>query len=229
MFFFTYIPQAAILAFTNGPLAPFSAILLVLTESSTITTFLARRFLLREALTDTFDGTLIEKGCERVVSNGRQINSVGGGAGGEGNSMERLGKVATRPFEEFNLQKALLRSLLFLPLNLIPVIGTPAYVIIQGDRVGPVSHARYFQLKGWDYRKREEWVSKLRAAYLRYVFLFILWSGLKLKLIGGANMLDSFGVTSFMLEMVPFVSLVFTFTNTVGAALWAADLERVVQ
>ena len=39
----------------------------------------------------------------------------------------------------------------------------------------------------------------------------------------------SFGVTSFVLEMVPFVSLVFTFTNTVGAALWAADLERVVQ
>lgn len=39
----------------------------------------------------------------------------------------------------------------------------------------------------------------------------------------------SFGVVSFMLEMVPFVSLGFAFTNTVGAALWAADLERVVQ
>ena len=29
-----------------------------------------------------------------------------------------------------------------------------------------------------------------------------------------------------MLEMVPFANLVFTFTNTVGAALWAADLEK---
>ena len=26
--------------------------------------------------------------------------------------------------------------------------------------------------------------------------------------------------------MVPLVSMVFAFTNTVGAALWAADLER---
>jgi hypothetical protein len=26
--------------------------------------------------------------------------------------------------------------------------------------------------------------------------------------------------------MVPFVSLVFAFTNAVGAALWAADLEK---
>lgn len=26
--------------------------------------------------------------------------------------------------------------------------------------------------------------------------------------------------------MVPFASLAFSFTNTVGAALWAADIER---
>ena len=26
--------------------------------------------------------------------------------------------------------------------------------------------------------------------------------------------------------MVPFASLIFTFTNTVGAALWAADMEK---
>lgn len=39
----------------------------------------------------------------------------------------------------------------------------------------------------------------------------------------------SFGVAAFMLEMVPFVSLAFAFSNTVGAALWAADLERAVQ
>jgi hypothetical protein len=32
-------------------------------------------------------------------------------------------------------------------------------------------------------------------------------------------------VASFVLEMVPLVSLVFTYTNTAGAALWAADIE----
>lgn len=40
---------------------------------------------------------------------------------------------------------------------------------------------------------------------------------------------DSFGVVAFLLEMIPFVSLSFAFTNTVGAALWAVDLERVIQ
>ena len=29
-----------------------------------------------------------------------------------------------------------------------------------------------------------------------------------------------------LLEMVPFASLIFAFTNTVGAALWAADIEK---
>ena len=35
-----------------------------------------------------------------------------------------------------------------------------------------------------------------------------------------------FGIASFLLEMIPFASLIFAFTNTVGAALWAADLEK---
>jgi hypothetical protein len=29
--------------------------------------------------------------------------------------------------------------------------------------------------------------------------------------------------------MVPFASMVFSFTNTVGAALWAADLEKATK
>jgi hypothetical protein len=29
-----------------------------------------------------------------------------------------------------------------------------------------------------------------------------------------------------LLELVPVASIFFSFTNTVGAALWAADLER---
>jgi hypothetical protein len=36
----------------------------------------------------------------------------------------------------------------------------------------------------------------------------------------------SFGIVATLLEMIPFIGLVFAFTNTVGAALWAADLEK---
>jgi hypothetical protein len=37
------------------------------------------------------------------------------------------------------------------------------------------------------------------------------------------------GIASFVLEMVPFASILFSFTNTVGAALWAADLEKATK
>lgn len=37
---------------------------------------------------------------------------------------------------------------------------------------------------------------------------------------------NSFGVASVLLELVPVASILFAFTNTVGAALWAADMEK---
>jgi hypothetical protein len=33
-------------------------------------------------------------------------------------------------------------------------------------------------------------------------------------------------MASVLLEMVPFASILFEFSNAVGAALWAADLEK---
>jgi len=56
MFFFTYLPQAAILALFNGPLAAISAALLVLSESSTVFNVMARALLVEDSLIDTFDG-----------------------------------------------------------------------------------------------------------------------------------------------------------------------------
>lgn len=37
---------------------------------------------------------------------------------------------------------------------------------------------------------------------------------------------SSFGVATVLLELVPIASILFAFTNTVGAALWAADMEK---
>jgi uncharacterized protein involved in cysteine biosynthesis len=207
MFLFTYVPQAALLAFTSGPLAPISAALLVLSESSTITNFLARSFLLRDALVDTFDGTLVARGEGALVKRGREVKSAAASADGEGNPvMDRLGKLLKRPFADgFNPKQALLRSLLYLPLNFIPVVGTVAYLLVQGRKAGPALHERYFQLKGWDEKKCSEWVDHNREAY------------------------TAFGAVAAALEMVPFLSLVFAFSNSVAGALWAADVEGVVK
>lgn len=60
---------------------------------------------------------------------------------------------------------------------------------------------RYFELKGFSAQEREEWLRSHEGDYI------------------------SFGIASSVLEMVPFASFVFTCTNTVGAALWASNVE----
>lgn len=77
MFFFTYLPQVAALAFVEGPAAPVAAVPLVLSESSTLINAVARSFLIEEALVDTFDGTLVAKGREELVKGGREVKRGG--------------------------------------------------------------------------------------------------------------------------------------------------------
>jgi hypothetical protein len=160
MFCFAYVPQMAIMAFTSGPLAAVSAALLVLSESSAITNLLSRSFLIEDALLDTFDGTLIARNQEPLLAQGRQIKPQSGGR----TAAARLGKMLSRPFARLKPQ-SLLRSLIWLPLNLIPVVGTILYIFVQGKKTGPMLHARYFQLKGWNSVQQEEWVAKHRGAY----------------------------------------------------------------
>ena len=87
-------------------------------------------------------------------------------------------------------------------LNAIPAVGTAMYILLQGRSAGPAAHARYFQLKRWTASKRNEFVEENRGPY------------------------TSFGVVANLLELVPIAGIFFTFTNTVGASLWAVDLEN---
>ncbi|KAL9099070.1 MAG: hypothetical protein Q9187_009553, partial [Circinaria calcarea] len=104
MFVFTYLPQAAVMTFTQGPLAAISAALLVLSESSTLFTMLSKTFLIEDALVDTFDGVLVSKDATNLVSSGRHIQ-----AGGD--PMAKLGKLIKKPFAKF-APKAIIRYLM---------------------------------------------------------------------------------------------------------------------
>ena len=73
MFFFTYLPQLAVLVVVNGPLAVFTTVLVVLNESSAIVSMISRKLVLQEALLDTFDGVLVAKDATNLVSEGRQL------------------------------------------------------------------------------------------------------------------------------------------------------------
>ena len=162
LFVTLYLPQAAVLAFTQGPLAAVSAALLVLSESSTLTTVLGKTFFISDALVDTFDATLLARGgTDKLVAEGRQVRPGSDPA-------SKLGKIIKKPFERF-APKAIIRYLMYLPLNFIPVVGSVIFVIMQGRRTGPVAHERYFQLKGWKGEQKKHHVETYKAAYTRYV------------------------------------------------------------
>lgn len=137
MFAFTYLPQLAILIFTSGPIAALTTILLVLSESSTLTMVLSKALLIEDSLIDTFDATLVARGHTALVEKERQVKSSG-----VGDAVQRLGKLAGKPFAKFT-PKAIIRYLMYLPLNFIPVVGTVMFVVLQGRRYGPHAHSRY--------------------------------------------------------------------------------------
>lgn len=159
MFLFTYIPQLAVLVFTSGPIAALTTILLVLSESSTLTMVLSKAFLIEDAIIDTFDGTLVEKGEAALVAKERTVKSRGAG-----DAIARLGKLMGKPFAKFT-PSAMIRYFMYLPLNFIPVVGTVMFVALQGRRYGPSAHSRYFQLKGMSKGQREQYVDERIGAY----------------------------------------------------------------
>ena len=91
MFAVAYVPQAAVMAFTSGPVAALTAALLTLSESSTLINLLSRTFLVEDALIDTFDGTLVSRECTTLVSDGRNLK-------GGSDPIARLGKLVKKPF-----------------------------------------------------------------------------------------------------------------------------------
>jgi hypothetical protein len=71
-----------------------------------------------------------------VLAEGRQLKS-----GNFNDPIAKLGKLITSPFEKFT-PKALIRYVMYLPLNFIPIVGTVAFVLIQGRTRGESVHTR---------------------------------------------------------------------------------------
>jgi len=188
--FFTYVPQAAFLSLFTGPLGPILALFLLGAESIFLLSFLAKPLFLEPALQQVFDQTLVENGQRQLVQQGKTKFSVTS----EGRN------ALLRPLQALS-RDGIVRYLLTLPLNAIPVLGTVSFLAINGHRAGPSWHARYFQLKGFDATTRKGFIERHRPEY------------------------TAFGIAALTFNFIPIVGLVFTFTNTVGAALWAANLE----
>jgi hypothetical protein len=120
--FLTYLPQVAILALITGPLAPILAFIAVLAESVLFLTLFARQLFLGPALTEVFDATLRAHGQGELVKQGRKR------LGGDGKD---VGKAIVRPLQGFTFD-GIMRYLITLPLNFIPVVGTVFFLLYNG-------------------------------------------------------------------------------------------------
>ncbi|KAG8747735.1 hypothetical protein FRC10_011864 [Ceratobasidium sp. 414] len=187
------VASAAFMCIFNGPLGFITAIPLILGEAVVLTTLIAKTFYLGPALEDLFDETLLLQGQTALVSNGREVKTRSG--------KKALGRLFMKPLGRFS-KEGLVRYVLSILLNFIPVVGTVLFLGYNGAKSGPGYHARYFRLKRWSEEQRKQHISQYRGAY------------------------TSFGFAALALNMVPFATLAFSCTSVVGAALWAADQER---
>ncbi|KAH6954959.1 hypothetical protein HG530_015525 [Fusarium avenaceum] len=195
LFTFTFLPQYAFLAIFHGWGAWVNAVVLVLGEGLVIIQGLFEGFFVDECRVDVFDATLIKLGHKDLIAPQRILFLDAP------NPVRMLGKPTTDAVYTPWSMIQIIELIVFLPLNFVPVVGTPAFIIITGTRLGKLAHYRWFQIKGFS---KVEQKQALRDRAWEYVW---------------------FGTVAMILELIPVLSLFFLLTTTAGAAQWTAQIE----
>ncbi|TDZ35098.1 hypothetical protein C8035_v009998 [Colletotrichum spinosum] len=196
LFTFAFLPQFAFLAIFHGWGAWVNAVVLVLGEGLVIIQGLFEGFFVDECRVDVFDATLIKESHSELLSPHRILFPDAPTA------VKMLGKPTTPAiFTPWSMIQ-IVELIVFLPLNFIPVVGTPAFIIITGTRMGKLAHYRWFQLRGLN---KKEIKQEIRSRTWEYVW---------------------FGTAAMILELIPVLSFFFLLTTSAGAGLWAARIEN---
>lgn len=196
LFSFAFLPQFLFLAIFHGWGAWFNAVVLVLGEGLVIVQGLFEGFFVDECRVDVFDATLIDLSLKDLIAPHRILFDDAP------NSVKMLGKPTSpacfNPWSTIQI----VELVFFLPLNLIPYVGTIAFIVITGTRLGKLSHHRWFQLRGLSKAAQKDEIKRLE------------WDCV------------FFGTMAMILELVPVLSFFFLLTTAAGSAIWAADLEK---
>lgn len=159
LFFFAYLPQVAFLSIFQGVGAWVNGAFLVLGEGAAIVAMLFEAFFVDETLVDIFDAVMVNEGQEELVLTSRVMYPE------PGNPASRLGTPTTSAvYAPFSLRQ-IIEFIVLLPLNFIPVAGTPMFLVLTGYRAGPFHHWRYFQLLELTKPQRKESVRRRQLQY----------------------------------------------------------------
>ncbi|KAF2687697.1 hypothetical protein K458DRAFT_428537 [Lentithecium fluviatile CBS 122367] len=197
LFLWTFLPQVAFLAiFHKSGSAWVNGTFLVLGEGAAIVAILFEAFLVDESQVDVFDAVLVHKGYEDLVRPFRPVSE-----NALNDPVRRLGRpTRSSVYGPFSFRQ-IAEFIILLPLNFVPYVGVPVFLLLTGCRAGPLQHWRYFQLRGFDRKQRNTQIKKRRWEYTWY------------------------GTVYLFLQLIPVMSMFFLMTAAASSALWAADLE----
>ncbi|KAI9745863.1 MAG: hypothetical protein M1818_000544 [Claussenomyces sp. TS43310] len=196
LFTFAYLPQVALLAIFHGPAAFLNATFLVLGEGQVIIALLFEALFVDETLVDVFDAVLIQEGLIDLVEPTRAIDHEAP------TPVKMLGKpTISAVYSPFSFRQ-IFEFTIFLPLNFIPYVGVPAFIVVTGARAGPLAHWRYFKMRSLNKKERN---NEIRTRRWKYTW---------------------FGSVALLLQLIPVLSMLFLLTSAAGSALWASQIEK---
>lgn len=122
-------------------------------------------------------------------------------------SLDRVIQGTGNAYFQWVSQRAIFLFLFFqmvatLPINLVPVAGTICYAGLNGVSFAWALQGVYFERKGLSFLQQWKFVKTHLNDYL------------------------SFGAVAVLLDSIPVFNILFFYTNIIGSALWAIDMEK---
>ncbi len=201
LFMTLYLPVVAFLAiFHFKGSAWVNATSFILGVGALFVTLLFEALLVDRTQVDVFDAVMVAEGYEHLVRSRRPVTEDIE----EADPLRRLGtRERGATFAPFSFRQ-IIEFIIFLPLNFVPFVGIPLFLLATGYRAGPLVNWRYFAVKGFTKKERNEFI-KLKQRKYEY-----MW----------------YGVVYMILQLVPLFSMFFLLTSAAGSALWSVHLEQ---
>ncbi|KAF2766530.1 hypothetical protein EJ03DRAFT_177269 [Teratosphaeria nubilosa] len=204
LFLTAYLPIVAFLAlFHLKGSAWVNGTVLVLEMGTLLIAILFEALFVDHTQVDIFDGVLISEGYEDLVKNRRVVSD-------DVDQCDPVTRLGSREkgacFAPFSIRQ-LVEFVIFLPLNFIPFAGVPLFLLLTGYRAGPLLNRRYFQLKGFTRKQRNQFIATKKRKW-EY-----MW----------------FGTVYMVLQLIPLLNMFFLLTGAVGSALWSVHIEEEIR
>lgn len=204
LFVTAYLPVVAFLAiFHYKGSAWVNGTFFILGIGALVIQLLFEGLLVDHTQVDIFDAVVVAEGYEHLIKNRRTVSDNID----QSDPYKRLGpRDKGAQFAPFSFRQ-IVELVILLPLNFVPFVGVPLFLLLTGYRAGPLMNWRYFQIKQFSRKDRKQFI-KTKQRRFEY-----MW----------------FGTVHMILQLVPVLAMLFLLTTACGSALWSVHIEQQLQ